>query len=106
VVNTYSAPMHRVASRIARGMTRRGFLASSASGAAPSNPPKARIVYTEPAITPVRPWNCPAGVYFVVNTLSVLLLPAWKIKKIARTRKTPISNMPRTVPSRADVRMP
>ena len=29
---------------IARGMVRRGFLASSASGAAPSDPPNARIV--------------------------------------------------------------
>ena len=49
-------------------MIRRGFLASSASGAAPSNPPNARIVYTEPAITPVRP-RMLGGVYFVVNTL-------------------------------------
>src|SRR2546430_15744615 len=66
--------------RIARGISRHGSLISSASGAAPSNPPNARIVYTEPAITPVRPWNCPAGVYFVVNTLNVLLLPAWTMK--------------------------
>ena len=105
MVNTYSAPISRVASSTARGMVRRGFLASSASGAAPSNPPKARIVYTEPPITPVRPRK-PGGVYFVVNTLRVLLLPAWTTKKTARTRKTPISNRPRTVPSRAEVRMP
>jgi hypothetical protein len=62
-------------------------------------------VYTEPAITPVRP-RCATGVYLVVNTLSVLLLPAWTMKKIASTTKTPISNTPRAVPSRAEVRMP
>jgi hypothetical protein len=91
--------------RMARGISRRGSLVSSASGAAPSNPPNARIVYTEPAITPVRPWN-PAGVYFVVKTLAVLALPACTMKKTASTRKTPTSKMPRMVPSRADVRMP
>jgi hypothetical protein len=36
-------------------MVRRGFLASSASGAAPSKPPNASSVNTEPPITPVRP---------------------------------------------------
>ena len=86
-------------------MVRRGFLASSASGAAPSNPPKARMVYTEPPITPARPRK-PGGVYLVVNTLRVLWLPAWTTKKTARTRNTEISNTPRTVPSRAEVRMP
>ena len=45
------------------------------------------------------PWN-PAGVYLVVKTLSVLLLPAWTMKKTASTTKTPISNTPRAVPSR------
>ena len=90
---------------IARGIVRLGFLASSASGAAPSNPPKARIVYTEPPITPAMPRN-PGGVYLVVNTLRVLLLPAWNIRKIASTTNTPISNTPRTVPSRAEVRIP
>jgi hypothetical protein len=97
--------MSSVASSTARGMVRRGLRASSASGAAPSNPPNARITYTDPPITPVRPWN-PAGVYLVVNTLSVLLLPACTTKNTASTRNTPISVMPSTVPSRAEVRMP
>jgi len=36
-------------------MVRRGSRASSARGAAASKPMKARIVYTDPAITPDRP---------------------------------------------------
>ena len=46
------------------------------------------------------------GVYFVVNTDSVLLLPAWITRNTARTRNTPISNTPRIVPSRAETRTP
>ena len=42
----------------------------------------------------------------MVNTLSVLLLPACTTKNTASTRNTAISNMPSTVPSRAEVRMP
>ena len=105
MVKTYSTPMSSVASSTARGMVRRGSLASSASGAAPSKPPNARMVYTDPPITPARPRK-PGGVYFVVNTLSVLWLPACTTKKTARTTKTAISNKPSTVPSRAEVRMP
>ena len=52
-------------------MVRRGLRASSASGAAPSKPPNARTLNTEPAMTPERPWNAD-GVYLVVKTDSVL----------------------------------
>jgi hypothetical protein len=48
----------------------------------------------------------PLGVYWVLNTDQVLLLPACTIRNTASTRNTPISNTPSTVPSRADVRMP
>ena len=47
--------MPSVASSTARCTVRRGSRVSSASGAAPSNPPNASTVYTDPAITPVRP---------------------------------------------------
>jgi hypothetical protein len=43
VVNTYSRPTPSVASSTARGTVRRGSRASSASGAAASNPPNANI---------------------------------------------------------------
>ncbi len=105
MVNTYSAPISTVDSSTARWIVRRGFLVSSASGAAPSKPPKARIVKTDPAITPLMPWN-PVVVYLVVKTDKVLLLPACTTRKMASTRNTPISNTPRTVPSRAEVLMP
>ena len=44
-----------MASSTARLMVRRGSLASSASGAAPSKPPNASKVNTDPPITPVSP---------------------------------------------------
>ena len=97
--------MPSVASSTARCTVRRGLRDSSASGAAPSNPPNASTVYTDPAITPVRPLY-PLGVWPVPKTLSVLWLPACTTKKIASTRKTAISVAPRIVPSLADVRMP
>jgi len=97
--------MSSVASSTARGMVRRGFRASSASGAAPSNPPNARIEYTDPAITPEMPWN-PFGVYLVVNTEAVLACPACTTKNTASTKNTAISVIPRTVPSRAEVLIP
>ena len=97
--------MPSVASSTARGMVRRGSRASSASGAAPSNPPNASIEYTEPAITPEMPWN-PFGVYLVVNTAAVLACPAWTTKNTASTPNTAISVVPSRVPSRAEVLMP
>jgi len=105
VVNTYSRPTPSVASSTARGTVRRGSRASSASGAAPSNPPKASIVYTEPATTPETPWNA-FGAKVVVNTAEVLWCPACTMKKTASTRKTAISVTPRIVPSRAEVLIP
>ena len=42
----------------------------------------------------------------MVKTCAVLLLPACTTRNTARTRKTAISDTPRMVPSRADVRMP
>src|ERR1700722_2070368 len=74
VVNTYSAPMSKVASKTASWIVRRGLRASSASGAAPSNPPNASTLNTEPAITPDRPWNA-GGVYLVGNTDTGWCLP-------------------------------
>ena len=47
--------MPRVENSTAFCTVRFGFLLSSASGAAPSNPPNASTVYTDPAITPVMP---------------------------------------------------
>ena len=98
--------MLSVAPRTARRIVRRGSRASSASGVAPSNPPNARIVKTDPAMTPVSPWYSPAGVCPVPKTDSVLWLPACTISSTARTRKTAISKMPRIVPRPAEVRMP
>jgi hypothetical protein len=97
--------MLSVASSTARGMVRRGFRVSSASGAAPSNPPNASTEYTEPAITPDTPWY-PFGVYFVPNTAAVFAFPACTTKNTASTRKTAISVTPRMVPSRAEVLTP
>ena len=48
----------------------------------------------------------PLGVYLVPKTDQVLLLPACTTRNTASTRNTPISNSPRTVPRRADVRIP
>ena len=90
---------------MARCTVRRGLRLSSASGAAPSNPPNASSVNTEPAITPVRPWY-DFGVYPVPKTLTVLCPPACTIRNTASTTKTAISNTPRIVPIRADVLMP
>src|ERR1700722_8538894 len=55
VVNTYSAPISKVARSTARWMGRRGPRPPSASGPAPSKPPNASSVNTAPPITPVRP---------------------------------------------------
>ena len=101
VVNTYRMPMPSVASSTARCTVRFGWRLSSASGAAPSNPPNASTVYTDPAITPVSPLY-PLGVWLVVKTLNVLWLPAGTTKNTASTRNTAISVVPRIVPSLAD----
>ena len=87
-------------------MVRVGFLASSASGAAASNPMKARIAKTEPAITPLKPVNPSAVACSVVKTDSVLLSPASMIIQTASAAKTTISNRPSTVPAPALSRMP
>ena len=63
------------------------------------------MLNTEPATTPDSPWK-PGGVYLVVNTDSVLWLPAWITSRMAMMRNTPISNTPRIVPSLAEVLMP
>src|ERR1700722_4446302 len=105
VVNTYSAPMSKVASRTASWIVRRGLRASSASGAAPSNPPNASTLNPEPAMTPDRPWNAD-GVYLVVNTDTVLWLPAWNSRKMPISKKTAISKTPRMVPNLAEVLTP
>ena len=105
VVKMYRIPMSSVASSTARRTVRRGSRASSASGAAPSKPPKARIVYTDPAITPAMP-ACSGGVWPVPKTDSVFAEPAWMISRTARITNTAISKMPSTVPSPAEVRMP
>ena len=68
-------------------MVRRGSLASSANGAAASKPMKARMVYTEPAITPDRPAKPSTSANPVPNTARVL------------ASKTRISNSPRIVPA-------
>jgi len=104
-VKAYSAPIDGVASSTAAWIVRRGLRASSASGAAPSKPPNARIVKTDPAITPFSPWK-PGGVYFVVKTLRVLWPPAWITSSTPMIRKTAISKTPSTVPSLADVLTP
>ena len=48
--------MPSVAPSTARRIVLRGSRASSASGAAPSKPPNARMLKTDPAMTPVIPW--------------------------------------------------
>ena len=53
--------MSNVDSSTASCTVRRGLRASSASGAALSNPRNASIVKTEPAMTPDRPWYWPAA---------------------------------------------
>ena len=55
----------------ARGTVRRGSRASSASGAAASNPMKASMTKTEPATSPDAPVKPLTVANFSVNTLSV-----------------------------------
>ncbi len=86
-------------------MVRRGSRASSAKGAAASNPMKARTVKTEAANTPENPLKPGLFANFVVNTDSVLW-SARAIRNSARATNTPISNNPSTVPVRADTRIP
>src|ERR1700743_918265 len=97
--------MDRGAIATARSAVRLGSRPSSARGAAPSNPPNASTVNTDPANTPVRPWYFD-GVYEVPNTDQVLCEPACTIRNTARTTNTAISNAPSTVPSRAEVCTP
>src|ERR1700753_2560413 len=97
--------MDKVAISTARCTVRLGSRASSASGAAPSKPPKARMVNTDPANTPVRPWYLD-GVCEVPNTDQVLCEPACTIRNTASTTNTAISNAPSIVPSRAEVCTP
>ena len=97
-------PMHDRTT--ARPIVLRGSLASSASGAAASNPMNARIVYTEPAITPDNPSNPGTVANDVPNTFTVLSLPASTISQIASAVNTPISNSPSSVPTRVLIWMP
>jgi len=80
-------------------MVRRGSRASSARGAAASKPMKARIVYTDPAITPDRPAKPSTLAEPGPNTARVLSPPAWKIRVTASPANTRISNSPSRVPA-------
>src|SRR5262247_3630521 len=90
----------------ARPMVRLGSRASSASGAAASKPMNARIVYTDPAITPLRPSKPSTVANDVPNTLAVLAPPASTISQIASAVNTPISNSPSSVPTRVLIWIP
>ena len=63
------------------------------------------MVKTDPAKIPLMPRK-PLGVYLAVKTLRVLWSPALMTKRAASTTKTTISNVPRMVPIRAEVRIP
>ncbi len=90
----------------ARGTFLRGFLVSSASGAAASKPEKASSAPTAPAITPVMPLYPCALAALGVKTDSVLLPPAFTTRTIDRLRNTMISMKPSTTPVRVDVLTP
>ena len=67
---------------------------------------KAKIVYTDPAITPDTPSNPGTVANEVPNTFSVLSLPASTISQIASAVNTPISNSPSSVPTRVLIWIP
>jgi hypothetical protein len=98
--------MARQLSTTASWTWRRGSWASSASGAASSNPMKARMLKIEAATTPENPGKSGLLANWVPNTRSVLLPPALTIRVTDRTRNTRISKVPRTSPARVEVRMP
>jgi hypothetical protein len=91
-------PMHD--RMTARPIVRRGSRASSASGAAASKPMKARIAYTDPAITPEMP-SKPSTVAYVVPKTASVLSSALATSQTARSANTAISNTPSTVPTLA-----
>ena len=90
----------------ARPIVLRGSRASSASGAAASNPMNARIVNTDPAMTPDTPSNPVTVANDVPNTSAVLSPPASTISQIASAANTPISNSPSSVPMRVLIWIP
>ncbi len=87
-------------------MVRRGSRASSAIGAAASNPMNARMVKIEAAATPEKPSKSLTLAWLVPKTDRVLLSPALAISHTASAAKTAISKTPRIVPVPALTLMP
>ena len=98
--------MNSALSTTASWMCRLGSWASSASGAASSNPMKASTLKTDAAKTPEKPRKPGLFAKWVVNTCAVLWLPALTINVIARARMTPISKTPRIRPARVEALTP
>ena len=94
------------ATSTARPIVRRGARASSAIGAAASNPPKASTVKIIPTAIPPKPAWCGTFANWVLKTSAVLRLPAAMMSHIDKIMKTPNSKTLRMKLTLDEVRMP